>query len=164
LVFYGNTAPEVIASLRENLEPELEFVVRGNLPHKDAVAAMRASHALLILHNNTESGRRCIPGKVFEYLAAQRPVLGIGPTGGDMEWIIESDIRKAGAPWRFHAPDDSKGIEASLASIVEATDRTERFDAERFERSHLAVELGRRLDELVGAKENPDRPTSVNAN
>ena len=164
LVFYGNTAPEVIASLQEHLEPEREFVVRGNLPHKDAVAAMRASHALLILHNNTESGRRCIPGKVFEYLAAQRPVLGIGPAGGDMEWIIESDIRAAGAPWHFHAPDDSKGIEASLASIAEASsDCTERFDAERFERSQLAAELGRRLDELVAAKENPDRPTSVNA-
>jgi hypothetical protein len=33
--------------------------------------------------------RAIIPGKLFEYLAAHRPILGIGPEGSDIKGILD---------------------------------------------------------------------------
>jgi hypothetical protein len=157
LELYGNTAPEVQASLHRHLSPEA-FVVHGHLPHKAAVSKMAASDGLLLLHNDTESGRDCIPGKLFEYLVVQRPLLAIGPDPGDLAWMIREELHDshAEAPVYFSSPADVSGIEVALASMVspnEAKSWPQRGVA-RFERKALAAELAMRLDELLLAFQN----------
>ena len=71
------------AGLRENLE------LSPYVPHVEAIRMMRESHILLLLINKAgfnAPGR--IPGKLFEYLAAERPVLLIGPRDGDSARIL----------------------------------------------------------------------------
>ena len=53
----------------------------GNVPRAEALQQAVDSHALLLLLNQQKNARGRIPGKLFEYLAAHRPVLNFGPAG-----------------------------------------------------------------------------------
>jgi len=66
-----------------------EFVVKTNyLSHKEATREQRKSHILFLPINNTQNAKGIITGKLFEYLAAGRPILAIGPVDGDAAQII----------------------------------------------------------------------------
>ena len=61
----------------------------GYVPHAEAIAHMRSSNALLLLTEPTgPNADSVIPGKLFEYLASQRPILVVGPTDGQVERIV----------------------------------------------------------------------------
>lgn len=164
LHFYGNTAPEVLTSLAEHLTPERDFVVHGNLPHREAVYAMHGANALLIMHNDTISGSRCIPGKLFEYLATSRPVLAVGPVPGDMATLIADELLPAGCPWWVHSPDDHPGIAEAISGLLAADNNPPPLPiAGRFERRALTADLALKLSELVAQQQGNLRPkTRVN--
>jgi len=66
-----------------------KFVVKTNyLSHKETIREQKRSHVLFLPINNTQNAKGIITGKLFEYLAAGRPVLAIGPTDGDAAEII----------------------------------------------------------------------------
>jgi hypothetical protein len=46
---------------------------------------MRSSHVLLHIES---TATYAVSGKLFEYLAAARPVLGMTPAGSDDEWFL----------------------------------------------------------------------------
>jgi hypothetical protein len=43
---------------------------------------------LLLLINNSGNAKGILTGKFYEYLAAQRPILGVGPTDGDAAEVL----------------------------------------------------------------------------
>ncbi len=59
------------------------------LPHTDVVTLQKQSQILLLLINDTPNSKSILTGKFFEYLAAQRPILCIGPEDGDAAKILE---------------------------------------------------------------------------
>ena len=62
----------------------------GNVPRAEALQQMVDSQMLLLLLNQQENARGRIPGKLFEYLAARRPVLNFGPPGSDAAGILRA--------------------------------------------------------------------------
>lgn len=58
------------------------------LNHPDVIKVQQQSQILLLLLNDTPNAKGILTGKFFEYLAAGRPVLCIGPTDGDVAEII----------------------------------------------------------------------------
>lgn len=58
------------------------------LPHKEVIKIQQQSAILLLLLNNTPNAKGILTGKFFEYMAARRPVLCIGPEDGDVAKII----------------------------------------------------------------------------
>ncbi|MFH1936006.1 MAG: glycosyltransferase, partial [Bacteroidota bacterium] len=58
------------------------------LPHDQVVISQRQSQVLLLIINNTPNAKMILTGKFFEYLAAQRPVLCLGPLDGDAAAIL----------------------------------------------------------------------------
>ena len=58
------------------------------LPHNDAIRCMRTADALLLTSPFDGNGDTIICAKLFEYLAAHRPILQVGPEGGECDRIV----------------------------------------------------------------------------
>ncbi|WP_291869064.1 glycosyltransferase family 4 protein [Maribacter sp.] len=68
----------------------------GYLSHKKAISFQRKSQVLLLIEIDAEETKGIIPGKLFEYMAAGRPILGIGPKNWDVGQLIsETNTGKA---------------------------------------------------------------------
>ena len=53
--------------------------VYGNLSHDEAVAEMEKADLLVVFHSQVEDADEVIPGKIFEYILAEKPILIVGP-------------------------------------------------------------------------------------
>lgn len=60
----------------------------GSVPRARALELTAGSPVLLLLLNKQENVKGRIPGKLFEYLAARRPILVLGPTDSDVARIV----------------------------------------------------------------------------
>ncbi|MBC9795642.1 glycosyltransferase family 4 protein [Sinomicrobium sp. FJxs] len=87
LKFAGTVSGEVLQSLEKHgLDKYMKLL--GYLPHEEALKLQRSSRILLLLEMDKPETRGIIPGKLFEYMAAKRPVIAIGPEGWDVAKII----------------------------------------------------------------------------
>lgn len=75
---------DLVASL--NLKSNVFFI--GQVSRKLALQYMQKSQLLLLLLNKAENVSGRIPGKIFEYMGAKRPVISLGPVGTDVSIII----------------------------------------------------------------------------
>jgi glycosyltransferase involved in cell wall biosynthesis len=136
VVFAGPLSAEEQALLGA---PDLDGLVRpvGALERTRALALQRAADALLVI---TEGARRrsVATGKLFEYLAAARPVLVLGE-----ETEAARIVAETGAGYSTSA-DDSEEIAAALRRLVESPPTVE-TNAEEY----AYPELARRLAELI---------------
>lgn len=60
----------------------------GYISHDEAMQYQKRSQVLLLVEINTEETQGIIPGKVFEYMAAKRPILGVGPVNWEVGRLI----------------------------------------------------------------------------
>jgi len=88
--FYGRKQ-DFIAQLLEDKYSDLKHSVElcGAIPRDEALRAQSNSAALLLLEWIDPRARGVYTGKIFEYLAANKPILSIGPDGGVLEQLIE---------------------------------------------------------------------------
>jgi hypothetical protein len=84
----GLVSEEVLQSIRENgLEQYLKQF--PYVPHARALEKQRQAQVLLLLEIDSDITRGIIPGKLFEYMAASRPILGIGPRDWEAGILLE---------------------------------------------------------------------------
>ncbi|WP_236636905.1 glycosyltransferase [Sinomicrobium soli] len=84
----GTVSPEVTDTIRRcGLEPYVR--PEGYVSHEEALRLQRAASVLLLIEIDRPETRAIIPGKLFEYLDARRPVIAIGPEGWDVTRIME---------------------------------------------------------------------------
>ena len=62
----------------------------GYVSHQEALEHQRKSQVLLLIEINSEETKSIIPGKLFEYMVSERPIIAIGPQDSDFEKIITS--------------------------------------------------------------------------
>jgi len=87
LKLIGKVSQDVLDTLAEfKLNTFVENL--GYVGHNEAVLHQRKSQVLLLIEIDSEETRCIIPGKLFEYLVAERPILAIGPQGADFESIL----------------------------------------------------------------------------
>ncbi len=85
----GRVSETVIESIKSyGLEENLELL--GYVSHEEALQLQRKAQVLLLIEINSEETKAIIPGKVFEYLAARRPILAIGPENADFFQLVLS--------------------------------------------------------------------------
>jgi hypothetical protein len=63
--------------------------IHGFVPRGESLRRQRESQILLLLGRNVPSDSGCYPGKLFEYLAARRPILALGGLPGVMGELLE---------------------------------------------------------------------------
>lgn len=88
LKLIGKVSQEVLDSLQEfHLIDHLTNL--GYLSHLEAVTEQRKSQVLLLIEIDRVDTRCIIPGKLFEYMVSERPIIGIGPKDSDFAAILK---------------------------------------------------------------------------
>jgi len=102
----GNVDPVVMRSLEAHgLATRTETI--PYVPHDEAVRHMRRAALLLLSIPRVPDAEGVVTGKIFEYAASGRPVLGVGPLPGDAAAFLD----ETGAG-RLFAYDDAAGMTA----------------------------------------------------
>ena len=88
LNFIGSISKKVLESIKNfNLSNYINEV--GYLSHKEAIINQKKSQLLLLIEIDSEDTKCIIPGKLFEYMVSNRPIVAIGPKDSDVEKIIK---------------------------------------------------------------------------
>ena len=85
----GNIDTEVLQNITQYFHLKNKVTVLGYLSHKEVLREYNESSVLLLLLFNSKSGIGNYPGKIFEYFAAKRPILGFGPKESDTQKLME---------------------------------------------------------------------------
>jgi glycosyltransferase involved in cell wall biosynthesis len=88
LKLIGAVSQGVIDTIRIN---RLDAYVNnlGYVNHEEALVQQRKSQVLLLVEIDREETKCIIPGKLFEYMVSERPIVAIGPEGADFSVIIK---------------------------------------------------------------------------
>jgi hypothetical protein len=60
----------------------------GYVSHNEAIAHQKKSQVLLLIEIDSQDTKSIIPGKLFEYMVSNRPIIAIGPKKSDFAEII----------------------------------------------------------------------------
>lgn len=88
LQLIGKVSSEIIDTIKE-FQLDAYLNVLGYVSHTEALKYQRSSQVLLLIEIDSFETIGIIPGKLFEYMAAERPILAIGPKQSDVEKIIK---------------------------------------------------------------------------
>ena len=146
LKLVGKTDTSVKESITHfGLLPYVTLV--DHVSHDEAIRLQSEAQVLLLLINRSPNAKGIITGKLFEYLAAEKVILAIGPSDGDVASILNKT--QAGTTIDF---DDEKRLKATLLAYFERfqnhTLQPETADIRRFSRKSLSVALVQVLNEL----------------
>lgn len=105
LQLIGKVSSEIVDTIKEfRLDTYLNLL--GYVSHTEALKYQRSSQMLLLIEIDSYETQGIIPGKLFEYMAAERPVLAIGPRESDVEKIIKDT--NVGKYFNYDDLDDVK--------------------------------------------------------
>lgn len=89
LKLIGKVSQEILFSISEfKLDAYLNNL--GYVSHSEAIKHQKASQVLLLIEIDSEETKSIIPGKLFEYMVSERPIIAIGPKDSDFAEIITS--------------------------------------------------------------------------
>lgn len=100
IMLVGAVSEDVLVSIKKaGIDEHVRLV--GYVSHDKALELQREARVLLLLEIDAKITRGIIPGKLFEYMAAQRPIIAIGPK----EWEVGSILDETGAGQVFTYDD-----------------------------------------------------------
>ena len=142
----GSVDSSAIDSLKENgLFDSCDFL--GYLSHSKTIDFQKKSPVLLLLVNNSPNAMGIQTGKVFEYLAARRPILAVGPMGGNTQQLIVSTNSGIFLPF-----DDVTRIEEGIGKFWDWYKRNwigyEPTGIERYSRKELTHRMALLFDKI----------------
>ena len=114
LNFVGIISDDVLESIyKYGLKDYVNSV--GYVSHNEAIKFQMKSQVLLLIEINSEDTKAIIPGKLFEYLIAETPILAIGPKDSDIERIITTT--NSGTYFNYK---EKENLKAQIKSYFEA--------------------------------------------
>lgn len=146
----GKTDAEILRSIEDaGLGENLYYP--GYQPHEVAVREQRNASFLLLCLRQEPEYASAVPGKIFEYLASRRPILGIGQTDSIMAKMIRDTASGVAYDW-----DDEESIRRWVDFCWdefkngELKDNTS--DISRYDRRVITRQLAGYLDEMTRDK------------
>lgn len=61
----------------------------GYVSHNESIVHQKKSQVLLLIEIDSDDAKCIIPGKLFEYMVSNRPIVALGPKGSDVEDILK---------------------------------------------------------------------------
>ena len=129
-----------------DLMPYTTFV--DYVPHEDVFRLERNAAILLLLINRNTYAKRVVPGKLFEYLAAGRPILALGPPDGESAKILHETKHGTAIDYEDHALLNNY-LKEMYASFKQKNTQDLQGDIARYSRKNLAHELANTLEKLL---------------
>ena len=143
----GKTDKEIVDSIVEaGLADNLKDF--GYQPHDVAVKEQKNASVLLLPLRQEPEYRAVLPGKLFEYLASRRPILGIGQTDGAMAGIVRDTGSGIVCDW-----NEEKKIRAYIDFCWDEFKKDElkdnSSDISMYSRRRLTKRLAALLNEVI---------------
>jgi glycosyltransferase involved in cell wall biosynthesis len=147
----GRVSPEVHRMASDlGIENYVEFI--DYVPHSKSIEYLIHSTALLIAIPESGKDEVIIPGKIFEYLAARKPILLLGPPRGATANII----RKCRSGESFR-PADHASIENYLTSLyLKWTKGEEIYSGNEEYRHYSRMHLAKRYAGIISGALNSE--------
>ncbi len=141
--------------LRKLESTSIRMEITDYLPHLQSLKKGADSDALVLLLSDLPGAERVVPGKLFEYLALNRPMLAIVPVGETRQLLDRHHVSS-------FAASDIEGIRSWLVRSIEsktagrwtetqgnAQQLSEPIDLEWCNRIHLTEQLATLLDRIL---------------
>jgi glycosyltransferase involved in cell wall biosynthesis len=144
VVFAGATGPAMKSCIGRLKLTDLVYQA-GTVSHIDAVRIMMRSN-LLVLYDQSERAEYYIRGKLYEYLAAGKRILGIVPPGAARR-LLESSGQGI-----FALPGSSEDIARAITEALDERDDpvpAPGFDIGIYDRERIAERMAGYLDRLT---------------
>lgn len=151
--YFGGVSPEIEARMEEMISSfALGDVVRfhPDVSYERSKALQMGADALLLIVDSGETSSGVIPGKLFEYVAARRPILCIAAEGATTEIIA------AGRLGTTVEPGDVQGLAHALRSWLEVESMAFSPNTAylaQFERARIVERLSELLCDVVDRAE-----------
>lgn len=148
----GKTDEQVIKSIEEaGLKENLTDI--GYQPHSIAVDEQRKASLLILPLRKEPEYKAVLPGKVFEYIASYRPVLGIGQPDGAMSMILDRTNTGKVVDWE-DKDMLKKIIRQCWEKHINGSLAVENADISCFARSNLTHRMAELFDRIINEKNN----------
>lgn len=147
IILAGKVSNEIISTL-ESYGLSQWLKLTGYLSHEQAIELQQRSQILLLIEINSDETKAIIPGKLFEYMAANRPILAIGPEQWDTSHII--DETKTGFTFLY---EDYNGLKQQLLSWYSLYKRQELFIYPEGLENYTRIALTKKMAALLAKME-----------
>ena len=143
----GKTDDQILKALKDRgLESSL--INMGYQTHSVAVEQQRQASVLILPLRKEPEYKAVLPGKLFEYLASQRPILGIGQPDGAMAMIVNETGTGTVIDW-----NDKEGISQYIEQCwkrhLEGRLSSDGADLSRFTRRSLTRRMAGLFDKII---------------
>lgn len=151
LRFIGRFGEEVMETFRKSpLGDAIEVV--GYMPHRESIVQLFLSDALLLVVDECDESDEVVPGKVYEYIGSDRPLLAVAPERS----AIADLITETRSGYVAHQSNTAGIAGAFLALYRDHLSGTRSLTPDtaaiaRYERRNTTGELARLLDGLTAA-------------
>lgn len=114
----------------------------GYVSHEEAIAYQKKSQLLVLIEINSEDTKAIIPGKLFEYMISETPLIAIGPEESDVEKIIKST--NTGTYFNYSEKQKLKAtLIDSFESYKKGTLKTSPIGLQQYSRKSLTESLSK---------------------
>jgi galactitol-specific phosphotransferase system IIB component len=118
----------------------------GYVSHTEAIIQQRKSQVLLLIEIDSEDTKSIIPGKLFEYMVSNRPIVAIGPKNSDFATIIAETNTGV-----FFEYNEKKKLKSTLLDFynqyLQGNLQANGVGLQKYSRKNLTKQLVELLDE-----------------
>ena len=121
----------------------------GLVPREISLEKQRESQILLLLNWSTKSGIGLYPAKLFEYLAAKRPILSIGKAGGVVEELLNRTNAGVYAPTVSDIRNFLRRCYSEYKSEKKVNYRGRKLEVDKYNQREMVSKFSEILERLV---------------
>ena len=143
----GKTDIQITKSL-EDAGLKANLIDMGYQPHSIAVEEQRTASLLILPLRKEPEYKAVLPGKLFEYLASWRPVLGIGQTDGAMSMILNTTKTGVVLDWNDKT-SIGRFIDLCWSNHLKGNLTVEDADISQFTRRNLTRRMAELFEKII---------------
>ncbi len=145
LKLVGKVSDDVLSSIK-SYGLELNLELPGYVSHQKANSFQQSSQVLLLVEIDSPETSGIIPGKLFEYMSAKRPILALGPKDWDVKNILSET--NAGTYFGYQEEEVLKAHILSIYKLYKTQQlNVSSVNTEKYSRKNLTGELAKLLKE-----------------